>query len=556
MRNTTMRDALARVSALATPQRRPLAGREQVRNAAGGYVFAADMWTQVEDFLILGTTGGTYYVGADTLTAANVDVLDRAIAADGPRVVALITEISAAQPARAPKPRPGLFALAAAAANGDPRTVQAVKAAFPRVVRTTDHLAMFFGYWKNLAGKPTLGKSGSSPVTGRAMRTALATWFTAGDAHDVAFRALKARQRATPQGEAMSLRDVIRIAHPAGRTPEHAALIGWLAGRVGDDEARAVLPDVDNFLVAQAVTTPAQAIDVIRERRVPWEFLPPGVLADAEVWTELIGTIGLTALIRNLARMTRIGTIAPFAPATGRVTARLTDGSALARARVHPMDAYLALKVYQSGQIRHPGARQTGFAPVPAVVDALETAHDLAFGNVAPSGRRILVAVDSSGSMTARQVAANGTRLGSAYEVASTVAVMLARIEGANLHAIDVDTSVHASRVTPRTSLREIAGWQPSGGGTDLSLPFTWALRQRLDVDGILVLTDSETWAGRQHPVEALTAYRRAVNPAARVVVVSLTPAGYSIADHADEGVLAVAGLDASLPKLVTGFIR
>jgi 60 kDa SS-A/Ro ribonucleoprotein len=551
-----MRDALARVSALATPQRRPLAGRDQVRNAAGGYVFAKDLWTRVEDFLILGTTGGTYYAGAEQLTMANVDVLDRAIATDGPRVVALITEISTARPARALKPRPCLFALAAAAAKGDAQTMQAVKAAFPRVVRTTDHLAMFFGYWKNLAGKPTLGKSGSSPVTGRAMRTTLASWFTTGDVNDVAFRALKARQRATPQGEAMSLRDVIRIAHPASRTPEQAALIGWLAGRVSDEDARALLAEVDSFLAAQAVTTAAQAVQVIRDRRVPWEFLPAGVLGEAEVWSELIGTIGLTALIRNLARMTRIGTIAPFAEATSRVTARLTDAAALARARVHPMDAYLALKVYQSGRAQHPGARPGRFTPVPAVVDALETAHELSFGNVVPSGRRLLVAVDSSGSMTGNQVAANGTRLGSAYEVASTVAVMLARIEGAGLHVIDVDTSVHASPVTPRASLRQVADWRPSAGGTNLSLPFTWARQQRLNVDGIVVLTDNETWAGRQHPVEALEAYRQSVNPAVRVVVVSLTPAGYSIADHTDDGVLAVAGLDASLPKLISGFIR
>ena len=173
-----------------------------------------------------------------------------------------------------------------------------------------------------------------------------------------------------------------------------------------------------------------------------------------------------------------------------------------------------------------------------------------------PSGKRLLVAVDSSGSMTYSSVTASGTRLGSAYEVANAVAAMLARTEGAGVHVIDVDTSVHASRVTPGTSLREIAGWRPSGGGTDLSLPFGWALRKRLAVDGIVLLTDNETWAGRPHPEQALAAYRRAVNPAALVVVVSLTPAGYSIADDADPGVLAVAGLDAALPKLIAGFVR
>ena len=129
--------------------------------------------------------------------------------------------------------------------------------------------------------------------------------------------------------------------------------------------------------------------------------------------------------------------------------------------------------------------------------------------------------------------------------------------EGGYVFAKDLWTQVEdflilgTSRVTPGTNLREIAGWRPSGAGTDLSLPFSWALRQGLAVAGILVFTDNETWAGRQHPVQALEAYRRAVNPAVRVVAVSLTPVGYSIGDHGDEGVLAVAGLH---PDLIARF--
>ncbi len=359
-----MRNPLARVSTVASPQSRPIPGRDQVRNAAGGYVFAKDIWTQVEDFLILGTTGGTYYVSDDKLTDTNVDLLFQAIAEDGSRLVGLITAISTARPPRAPKPSPALFALAAAAAKGDPATVQAVKAAFPQVVRTTDHLAMFFGYWKSLSGKAGTDGRGPSPVIGRAMRTTLGSYFTTGDIHQVAFRAIKARQRATPAGEAMTLRDVIRIAHPTGSTPAHRTLIGWLAGNVSDDEARAALSDVDDFLTAQAATTPAEAIAVIRDRRVPWEFLPSDVLADKDVWAELTETVGLTALIRNLARMTRIGTLAPFAEVNRAVVDRLTNGAALARARVHPMDLYLALKAYSSGlsqparvSRRRPGSR-------------------------------------------------------------------------------------------------------------------------------------------------------------------------------------------------------
>ena len=553
-----MRDPLAQINGAATPQTKPIPGRAQVRNAAGGYVFGKDDWTRVEDFLILGTTGGTYYVSADALTETNVEVLHEALAVDGPRLVSLITDISTARPPRAPRPRPAVFALALAAAQGDAATRQAVKAAFPKVVRTTDHLAMFFGYWKNLGGKPN-ARGGTSPVLGRAMRTTLSSFFTGDDVHSVAFRALKARQRSTPTGEEMALRDVVRLAHPAGPTDAHRALIGWLAGRVSDDEARALVPDIDDFLTAQAVTSPAEAIRAVLDRRVPWEFLPSEVLGDAAVWTELATTIGLTALLRNLARMTRIGTLAPFAAATDRVVGRLTDAAAIARARIHPMDVYLALKTYASGRSQ-PDRRKpvTTWQPVGSIVDALEQAYENSFGSVEPSGRRLLVGVDSSGSMSSQhaQVVVGGSPLGTPYEVACTMAVMLTRIEHGNIAVIDVDTVVHPSSVTARSSLREIAQWKPSGGGTDLSLPFTWAHNQQLTVDGILVLTDNETWAGRQHPVQALETYRRSGNPAVRVVVVSLTAAGYSIADARDEGVLHVAGLDASLPTLITGFVR
>ncbi|MFG1684669.1 TROVE domain-containing protein [Nonomuraea sp. NPDC049269] len=552
------RDPLAAVSAIATPQTQRVPGRtDQVQNAAGGYVFDKDLWNKLEDFLILGTTGGTYYVSEDKLTAENADVLFQAIAEDGPRVVALLTAISTARPPRAPKQRPALFALAAAYAKGDAGTRQAAKVALAKVARTTDQLAQFFGYHKNLGGKVT-GR-GTSPVVGRSLRTALGSWFLTGSADDVAFKACKAAQRRTPQGEAFSLRDVLRVAHPVADDEQRRTLFGWIAGNVTDERAREVLPAVDRFLTAKAVTGVDVAIRVVNESRVPWEFFPDAMLREPKVWDALVDTVGMTALIRNLARMTRLGTLTPLGDATRRAVARLTDRDALLRARVHPMDAWLALRVYASGRAQpNPRADAHTWAPVPAILDALEETYELSFGNVEPTGKRLLVAVDSSGSMSGQWsdgVRVGGSPVGSPYEVGCAMAVMLARIEE-NVHVIDVDTAVHASKVTPRTNLREIASWEPSGGGTDLSLPFTWAAKERMTVDGIVVLTDNETWAGRSHASQALDGYRRRVNRDARVVVAAMTAAGYSIADPKDAGVLNVVGLDASLPLIVNGFVR
>ena len=559
------RDPLATISTVATPQRQPVPGRsDQARNTAGGYVFAKDAWTKLEDFLILGTTGGTYYLGEDKLTADNADVVFQAVREDGPCVVALLTDISASKPPRAPKNRGCLFALAAASAMGDPATVQAVKAALPQVARTTDHLSALFGYRKQLKGK--MAGRGTSPVASRAWRSALAGWFLTADVDAVAWKACKARQRKTPAGEALALRDILRIAHPKADTPERRALLGWLAGNVSDQEAASLLPAVDAFLASQAVTSDREAIAVVTERHVPWEYLPSKFQASAEVWEALASTVGMTALLRNLARMTRIGTIAPFGKVNAEVVRRLGNPDALREGRIHPMDVFLALRVYNCGTSQpNPKDAPHTWQPVGEISDALEDAYDKSFGYTEPSGRRLIVAVDSSGSMTGKRyldgpvvnpVMMGGSPLGTPYEIACAMAVQIKRIEGANAHVIDVDTAVHPSKVTARTNMREIASWQPSGGGTDLALPFGWASQYDVKADGFLVLTDGETWAGHQHPFQALSAYRSRYNPQARVIVAAMAAVGHTIGEPGDPGILNVAGMDASLPKVVTGFIR
>lgn len=567
------RDPLASVSAFATPQTQPIPGRtDQVRNNAGGYDFAKDTWQRLEDFLVLGSVGGTYYAGERELTTDNVGALFEAIAEDGPRVVQLILDISTAQPPRAPKPSPAIFALAAAHVRGNQETRGKARRALPFVCRTTDHLSKWFGYRKQLSGKVN-PQGGASPIMGASARRALTLWFLEGTAEEVAFRACKAMQRKTPAGESFQLRDALRLAHPHPRqfrTPELAAklqepdrrtLLGWIAGTIPDDVARDELVTVDKYLTAKAATTVKQAVRIVVEERVPWEFLPSDLLREPKVWDALVGTVGLTALLRNLARMTRLGTLRPMADATGRAVARLTERDALLRARIHPMDAFLALRVYGSGRSQpNPRVPAHSWAPVPAILDALEETYELSFGAVEPTGKRMLIAVDSSGSMSGGwyggPVMVGGSVIGSPYEVGCAMAVMLARIEKGNAHVIDVDTSVHGSKVTPRTNLREIKSWRPSGGGTDLSLPFQWAQRERMEVDGIIVFTDSETWAGARHPSQALESYRRTTAAQARLVVASMTAAGHTVGDPQDPGVLNMAGLDASLPMVVSGFLR
>ena len=45
-------------------------------------------------------------------------------------------------------------------------------------------------------------------------------------------------------------------------------------------------------------------------------------------------------------------------------------------------------------------------------------------------------------------------------------------------------------------------------GGTDCSLPMTWALKNKIEADAFIIYTDSQSWAG-EHPDQALEKYRQ-----------------------------------------------
>ncbi len=93
-------------------------------------------------------------------------------------------------------------------------------------------------------------------------------------------------------------------------------------------------------------------------------------------------------------------------------------------------------------------------------------------------------------------------------------------------------------------------------GGTDCALPMLYALDRGRAVDTFVIYTDSETWAGDIHPVEALRRYRRETGIAARLIVVGMVANGFTIADPNDPGMLDVVGFDTSTPEVIGGFAR
>lgn len=539
------------VNRRATPQSQPIPGRtDQVQNSAGGFVFQVNDWDRLDRFLILGAEGGTYYVGERDLVKGNTDHIVKLIKQDGVRVVSRLVEIS--QAGRAPKNDPALFVLALVFTHGDEAAKSAAVEALPEVARIGTHLFHFVHYADALRG------------WGRGLRNAVGRWYSGQEADQLAYQVIKYQSR-----DKWSHRDVLRKAHPVRESKEHEAIYRWIVG--GEDalgkrsverkgqptrtysDVRRYLPEaIDAFEQAKKASTAKEIVKLIEKHNLPRECIPTQFLNEVSVWEALLQKMPLTAMIRNLGKMTSIGLVAPLSEAASAVVARLGTEDMLRKARVHPIQVLLALKTYEQG---HGEKGSLSWSPVPTVVQALDKAFYAAFGNVVPTGKNILYALDVSGSMDGGTIAGAAgitPRVGTA-----ALSLVMASTEQ-NYHIMGFSSRFMPLGIRPGMSLSQACS-KISGlpfEGTDCALPMIWAKQNKAQVDGFVVMTDNETWAGSVHPTQALNDYRQWSGRDSKLVVVGMTATSFTIADPNDRGSLDVVGFDGNVPTLVSDFIR
>lgn len=513
-----------------TPQREPIPGRtDQVQNSAGGYVFAVDDWMRLHRFLILGTEGGTYYIGEPKLTRENAEVVFKLIASDGERVVDALVAVSEA--GDAPKQSPTLFTLAACASADDLATRKAAFAAIPRVCRTGTMLFEFIGFARQMRG------------WGPGLAKAVARWYQR-DPQKVAYQAVKYRQR-----NGWSHRDVLRLSHPKADTDTQRELFDWIAGR---GEQTGHLPVVSAFRrINEPGLSVREAVNVLSSTALPWEALPDRFLNEPEIWDVLLDTIGVGALLRQLPRLTRIGMLKPLKALDPRL-AKLVDVDALRSARVHPVAVLNALFGYKSGG----SAGGKTWVPVPKLIDLLDDSFHASFGAVQPSGKRHLLAIDVSGSMRWPQSRLKYLPALYAADAAAAMAMATVRAEPECIITAFSNTGLDVLNITARHRLDDVirALADYPAGGTDCSLPMLGAMEHKLEVDTFVTYTDNETWAGQMQPTQALARYRQQSGLPARMAVAGMVSTGFTIADPTDPGQLDLVGFDAAAPHVLSEF--
>lgn len=178
------------------------------------------------------------------------------------------------------------------------------------------------------------------PKTPSAEREAVFRWILAG-VEGLGERAVKRRtvaQASTPaSGPGVSpgregAADGGGLDAARGRAGNQQAGRLHYTDRVATYAPAGKLPEIiEAFEKAKMASTKGEIVRLINDFDLPREAVPTQWLNELEVWDALLQRMPLTALVRNLGKMSAIGLVKPFSQAADLVVRKLKDEAGRAR---------------------------------------------------------------------------------------------------------------------------------------------------------------------------------------------------------------------------------
>ncbi|XP_046843919.1 60 kDa SS-A/Ro ribonucleoprotein-like [Xenia sp. Carnegie-2017] len=511
-------------------------------------------------FLVLGSETPTFYVDEKTLGLENKRVFSNLLQAG--RGVEVVNEIEKYSiEGRTARKQAIVFSLAVCARKGDLATKRQAYKALTKICQISTHLFMFIEFCKVLS-KPGKG-------WGRAQRNAIKRWYKEKDPWKLAMDLTKYQKV-----KGWSHRDVARLIHLKPEETDVSDELFVIMKYVvhawqklfeyffPEDKTTPHRPIGENsiamlefFRAVEEVKTlqkEARMVELINQHNLIREHIPTRWFNSKEVWNSLLKKMPMTAMIRNLNKMTSIGLLAEGSPQVKDVCNKLQNENLLRIARIHPFNMLLALTTYKSGK------GEKGSLEWQANVEiakALEKAFYLSFKNVEPTGKSYMLAMDVSGSMQfSRCIGASTIK---PHVASAAMAMMTARTEERH-EFVAFSHEIVPMEISSNMNLDEVLNVANNipMGNADCTQPMLYATNNKLKIDVFIVYTDSETYYGDVTPREALKQYRKHSGIYnAKLIVVAMASNGFTIADPDDPGMLDIAGFDSAAPQVMKEFI-
>ena len=555
-----------------------------VTNNAGGQSYDISPEQKLMRFLILGSDKPQYYVTAAENTLEHLDnILKMVESGKGLDIVKTLVDVSVA--ARAPKQIYTFIVLAICSLSPDLELKKYANEAVSKICRIPTHLFEYLDIRENISLKIN-----KTTGWGKAHRRVISNWynsFRGGSEIDLIRTTTKYASR-----HDYTHRDVLRLCHSKPNSLPRKIIYVYLtkgiegALKVSADQLSEQSPSYEIEMASNVI----QHIDAVEEAKgleikdeikmcelihnnnLVREHIPSCLLNSKMVWIELLKNMPLTALIRSLSKISTIG-ITESSEQVQMIIDKLTNKDIIEKSKIHPLQVLVAHTTYSQGKGQKGSLSWT---PNPLIIEALDKTFELSFKNVVPSSKRILNAIDVSGSMCSQCNGGSGMPI-TCHQASAVMALIMARTEPfCHSVSFSVDTTpnedtdniypYYAWSGTPimkelplrkETTIKEAYEITQDShfGATDCAMPMEYARKNKLEIDTFIVYTDSETYYGDIHPSEALKKYREEMKiPNAKLIVMGMQSNGFTIADPTDKGMMDVVGFDSAAPQIVSDF--
>lgn len=506
-----------------TEQDRP----DQVQNNAGGYAFKISDVNRLNRFLILGTTGGTYYCSEKEYTKDNLDFVISMIKLKGISIVEEALRVS--EGGLSPKQSPFIITLALCFVHGDNATKHAASKYFNRIIRTGKQLLEFVGYVKSYRS------------LGRLVRTTISNWYN--NHSNLPLQVTKYRNNNT--SKVSSHDKVLKLAHIKPKDNKVNTLFNWVLNKNEiTPEIELEMSDKEYFRLPLSLhcisksTTEESLLNIIRLYSPTMDMIPTTRLSE-EVYKELIPNLPLNTLLRNINNISRKGII--NGDIKDIIIDKFSNKEAIQKARLHPLNILLASLNFKDVN-----------SDIRTVVDNMFIDS---FKECQPINKKISLNFDVSGSMKGSMV--NGSKTLNAISACAAYGLVLKKLEKTNIDSYQFDHTYTSFDLRSDDNIESVirkATDRPFGN-TDCSLPMTYATKNNIYYDCFIVMTDNETWYGSIHPYQALKEYRKKVNKNAKLIVLATSSTEFSIADPNDTGMLDICGFSSDVFQVINSFL-